>query len=404
MAIEVAGQLPPASGAFVPHDLKKPLAPTGSGLLDGLSIAIKDMYDIAGEQTGGGSPFWLRRQRPAMANAAIVDHLLAAGATISGKVVCDELMYSLSGQNHHYGTPVNPRAPLRVPGGSSSGSAVAVASGACDIAIGSDTGGSVRIPAAFNGVYGIRPTHGRVDLAGAMAMAPSFDVPGWFAAGSGLLRQTGRVLLIGESRPHRVEQVVLLEDTFDQTDPAIVAALEGFIAGAGIVPARSHRASFSSGGLDEWRQCFRSIQAHEFWQTFGEWIADEQPEFGPDIRERVDYAATVNAADMAQACSAMKRIRESVHDLLQPGTVALMPTAPCLPPLLDARPDELDQFRSRTMNLTCIAGLGGLPQLSIPATSVSGCPVGLSLLGWSGGDEALLDMASALAPRCGGAF
>ena len=134
-----------------------------TGPLAGLTVVIKDMYDIAGERTGGGNPDWLAAQQPATKNAAVVQKLLDAGATITGKTICDEFFYSVAGVNAHYGTPVNPRAPDRLPGGSSSGSASAAASDACDFAIGSDTGGSIRVPSSFCGLYGIRTTHGRVE-------------------------------------------------------------------------------------------------------------------------------------------------------------------------------------------------------------------------------------------------
>src|SRR5512132_4449005 len=177
--------------AFVPHDLAAPIAGAAQGPLAGLTGAVKDMYDIAGTRTGGGSPDWLDAHPPASAHAAAVRRLLEGGATVIGKTVCDEFFFSVTGANAHYGTPVNPRAPGRLPGGSSAGSAAATAAGACDFAIGSDTGGSVRIPAALCGVYGIRPTHGRVDMSGAMPMAPTFDTAGWFAPGPGLLRNIG---------------------------------------------------------------------------------------------------------------------------------------------------------------------------------------------------------------------
>ena len=165
-------------GAFVPHDLPAPIAGAAEGPLAGLTVAVKDMYDIAGARTGGGNPDWLAAHPPAASHAAVIRRLLERGATVIGKTVCDEFFFSVTGANAHYGTPVNPRTPGRLPGGSSSGSAAAAAAGACDFALGSDTGGSVRVPAAFCGLYGIRPTHGRIDMTGAMPMAPSFDVPG----------------------------------------------------------------------------------------------------------------------------------------------------------------------------------------------------------------------------------
>src|SRR5438477_6469238 len=169
--------------AFVPHDLKASISGAATGPLAGLVGAVKDMYDIAGYRTGGGSPDWLAAASEATASAAAVRRILDAGATVIGKTICDEFFFSVTGANAHYGTPTNPRAPGRLPGGSSSGSAAATAAGACDFALGSDTGGSVRVPASFCGIFGIRPTHGRVSLAGAMPLAPSFDVPGGFATG-----------------------------------------------------------------------------------------------------------------------------------------------------------------------------------------------------------------------------
>ena len=186
------------SGFFVPHELKKPLKGAASGRLAGLAAVVKDMYAIAGERAGGGNPDWLANAKPATAHCTVVEKLLAAGATITGKTVCDEFFYSVAGMNAHYGTPSNVRAPGRIPGGSSSGSAAAAAAGACDFALGSDTGGSVRIPASLCGIYGIRTTHGRIDTKGVMDMSPSFDTVGWLAATPGVFRQVGQVLPGGE--------------------------------------------------------------------------------------------------------------------------------------------------------------------------------------------------------------
>ena len=207
--------------AFVPHDLAAPVTGAPTGPLAGLSVAVKDMYDIAGERTGGGNPDWLAAHPPATAHSAVVAKLIGAGAAITGKTVCDEFFFSVAGVNAHYGTPLNPRAPGRIPGGSSSGSASAASAGACDVAIGSDTGGSVRVPSAFCGLYGIRPTHGRVDMTGAMAMAPSFDVGGWMSTAPGVL--PGARAGSARSRhaaPARVEKLIVLDDAFAQSDDA----------------------------------------------------------------------------------------------------------------------------------------------------------------------------------------
>src|SRR5262245_54572290 len=206
---------------FVPHNLKAPIVGAPSGPLVGLTAVIKDMYDIAGERTGGGNPNWLEAQKPATKNAVVVQKLLDAGATITGKTICDEFFYSVAGVNAHYGTPLNPRAPGRLPGGSSSGSASAAASGACDFAIGSDTGGSIRVPSSFCGLYGIRTTHGRVDLEGAMHMAGSFDACGWLASGPGVFRRVGPVLLGGTTTAAEISKLIVLDDAFAQADPEV---------------------------------------------------------------------------------------------------------------------------------------------------------------------------------------
>ncbi|MEO7403090.1 MAG: amidase family protein, partial [Burkholderiales bacterium] len=216
------------SSAFVPHDLAAPIHGALTGPLAGLTCAVKDMYDIAGERASGGSPEWLSTHPPAAKHARAVQQLLDAGATIIGKTLCDELFYSVTGANARYGTPINPRALGRLPGGSSAGSAAAVAAGACDIALGSDTGGSVRIPASLCGVYGIRPTLGRIALEGAMAMAPSFDAPGWFASSAGLLRRVGPVLLSGSATPGTVSRVLMPTDAWMVPDQPVIDAARAF--------------------------------------------------------------------------------------------------------------------------------------------------------------------------------
>jgi amidase len=224
---------------FVPHDIAAPIRGSATGPLAGLSAAVKDMYDIAGIRTGAGNPTWLATHDPAHRNAAAVEKILAAGATIVGKTICEELFFSVTGINAHYGTPANVRAPGRMPGGSSSGSAAATAAGACDFALGSDTGGSVRIPASFCGLYGIRPTHGRVDLSGAVAMAPSFDVAGWFAATPGVFRRVGEVLLDGERVDAAPDTLVIATDAFAQADAGVADLCREFLARAGSVLPRA---------------------------------------------------------------------------------------------------------------------------------------------------------------------
>ncbi len=390
-----------ARSAFVPHDLPKPLVGKTNGPLAGLRAAVKDMYDVAGTRTGGGNPDWLRVQAPASANAAAIEQLLDGGATIIGKTVCDEFFFSLAGVNAHYGTPLNPRAPGRLPGGSSSGSASATASGAGDFALGSDTGGSVRVPAAFCGIFGIRPTLSRVSLAGVMPMAPSFDVPGWFANGPGVFQRVGTVLLENQGIEAPLNELIILDDAFAEADAEVAALLRSALDDMARDLPKPRNGRIAPNGLDPWREIFRVIQASEVWQTFGSFIEKHQPRMGPGIRERMQFAAAVKTADVNKARENHAQARAHIHAVARPGTVLALPTAPCIAPMIESSSDDLESFRVRAMRLTCIAGLGGLPQVSLPIGAVAGTPVGLSFIGWPGGDEALLSLAVRTARYCG---
>jgi amidase len=387
--------------AFVPHDLAAPLVGAATGPLAGLSAAVKDMYDIPGYVAGCGNPTWLETHAPASATAGAVQRILDAGATVMGKTICEEFFFSVTGANFHYGTPVNPRAPGRLPGGSSSGSASAVASGACDFALGSDTGGSVRIPAAINGLYGLRPTHGRVDNSGMQAMAESFDVAGWFANGPGVFRNVGAVLLDARRVPGKIERLIVLEDAFEQADADIAdflrTALEFMIDD---LPPVAH-ARISLEGFDPWREALRTAQAYEVWQTYGDFVTRHKPVIGPGIRERMAYAASVTTEQAEAARAVQTEMRAHVAQTAVAGTVMALPTAPCVAPLVTSSEAELDLYRARVMQLTCTATLAGLPQVTVPIGTIGGLPVGLSFIGWAGGDEVLLDLAYSLSRYCG---
>ena len=387
--------------AFVPHDLKKPVKGADSGPLAGLTIAIKDMYDIAGERTGGGNPDWLAAQKPATANASVVQKLLDAGGTITGKTICDEFFYSIAGVNAHYGTPNNPRAPGRLPGGSSSGSASAAASGACDIAIGSDTGGSVRVPASFCGLYGIRTTHGRVDLGGAMHMAASFDACGWFSSAPGTFRKVGRALLGDGATNAKIKHLVVLNDAFAEADGDVSDLMQQALSTMASDLPSPTRQRIAPDGLDSWREAFRLIQSREIWSVYGGFVERAKPKFGPGVAERFAAAAKVTEEQAAEARVIQERARDRIRNIAQPGTLLVLPTCPAIAPLTHA-PNELHEaFRLRAMRMTCIAGLSGLPQVSLPVGTLGGRPVGLSFIGWAGGDEALLDLAVKLSRYCG---
>jgi amidase len=386
---------------FVPHDLKSPIKGAASGPLAGLSAVVKDMYDIAGERTGCGNPDWLATHAPATRNCPPVQKILDAGATITGKTICDEFFYSVSGANAHYGTPVNVRAPGRLPGGSSAGSAAACGAGLCDFALGSDTGGSVRIPASFNGIYGLRPTHERIEHSGVADMAPSFDVPGWFAATPGVFRKIGAVLLDSARVRAKIERVVILEDAFAQAETPVADLLRTLVEFmSDDLPGMVH-GKIAPDGFDPWREAFRIVQAYETWQTFGGFVGQQKPKIGPGVRERMEFAATVSKAQADAARGILAKARQHIRQVAVPGTVLALPTSPSIAPKFDMGAADLEDFRVRVMRLTCTSGVSGLPQMSIPGGTINGCPVGLSFIGWAGGDEALLDLACELAPHCG---
>jgi amidase len=386
---------------FVPHNLKGPVYGTTSGPLTGLTAVVKDMYDIAGTRTGGGNPEWLEKQQPATRNAAVVDQILSAGAIITGKTICDEFFYSIAGVNAHYGTPTNLRAPGRIPGGSSSGSAAACGANACDFALGSDTGGSIRIPASLNGLYGLRPTHGRIDLAGVMAMAPSFDAGGWLSNSPGIFHRVGTVLLRGNAVVAPVNHLVVAKDAFGQADAGVAALGGEFLTRTTSTLPQASEVTAAPSGFDDWREAFRIVQAKEVWETFGAFVAQAKPKFGPGIKERMQFAATVTADQANAARKIAAAARAQIRALVPTGTIMALPTSPSIAPPVDVGGDELESFRVRVMRLTCMAGLAGLPQISLPVGTVSGCPAGLSLIGWAGSDEVLLDLAVSLARHCG---
>ncbi len=386
---------------FVPHDLEAPVVGSASGPLAGLTAVVKDLFDIAGARTGGGNPEWLAAQQPARAHAAAVAKILAAGATITGKTICDEFFFSGSGINAHYGTPLNIGAPGRIPGGSSSGSAAATAANACDFALGSDTGGSVRMPASYCGVYALRPTHGRIDLAGGMAMAPSFDTAGFFANAPGVARRVGAVLLDGNSVSAPIARLIVAQDAFAQADAPVAALGRAFLARAARVLPPADERAIAPDGFDVWREAFRVVQGRETWASFGDFITRAKPALGPGIKERMAFAATVTQAQADAARATVAAVRAHLHGVATPGTIVALPTAPCIAPPIDMPDEASERFRARVMRLGTPAVLAGLPQINIPIGTVAGCPAGFSLIGWAGGDEALLDLAGRLAKFCG---
>lgn len=363
------------------------------GPLLGCSFAVKDVFDIAGHRTGNGHPLWLETHPPAERSASAVERLLAAGARLVGKTYCDELTFSINGENVHYGTPINPKAPGRIPGGSSSGSAAAVSGGLVDFALGTDCGGSVRIPASYCGIYGIRTSHGLVPADGVVPLAASFDTVGWFARSASLMRRVGTVLLPA-ARPFVPRRLLIATDAFAAVDPAITAALTSAVETVAASIAQTARVKVYTGDSAEWRTIFRILQGAEIHAQHGAWIDRYRPEFGPGIRERFAWAATITAAEVAAARPGREAVARHMDSLLGDDAMLCLPTAPGIAPRLNTPPAEVEAFRANAFALLPIAGLARQPQISLPLGTFDGCPLGLSLIGPRGGDQGMLDWAA----------
>ena len=378
--------------AFVQRKL---VAPLRAGVLSGTSFAVKDLFDVAGERTGCGNPTWLATHPPASAHAAVVERLLQAGARLLGKLRTDEMAYSLDGHNVHEGAPLNPAAPDRLTGGSSSGSASAVAAGEVDFAIGTDTAGSVRVPAAWCGIYGIRPTHGVIDTRGLTPLAPGFDVVGWFAREPALLRRVGEVLLPADRDATTDWSLVRDPQAEQEVDIEVAAAVqEVFSRGAAHAGLAVEAAlPVSLGAVAD---CLRTLQAAEAWRTHGAWIEAERPVFGPGVAARFAMARAITPAEVQAAAQTRACLVAQVDELLPAGRFLVLPAVPGPALSRKASAEQLQARRSRIFPLTALASLTGRPQVTLPRRTATGLPIGVGLLGWRGGDRALLTLAGLL--------
>ncbi len=382
-------------GAFVPHDATLRFGP-GAGALHGLTFAAKDLFDVAGTVTGCGNPDWAATHGPATRSAWAVQALLDAGADLVGKTITDEISLGLLGINRHQGTPLNPRAPDRVPGGSSSGSAAAVAGKVVDIALGTDSGGSVRVPASFCGLYGLRPTHGRVPVDGLMAQSPSFDTVGFFARDAAALARAGAVLIRGCGSAALPDAIVFAADCFAIADSEVRAALDPVVTRLRSVIPGTSDVELGEGRLGDWARHQRLLQSDEFGRTFADWVDACNPRLSFEVASALAHAARLDGEPALAAQRFREAARRRLDALLDGHRVLALPTAPILPISREARLSEMNFAVDRLVELTCIAGLAGLPQINLPFAWAGSIPVGLSLIGWQGSDSQLIGMAQAL--------
>jgi len=371
-----------------------PGAPNGP--LAGLTFAAKDLFDVAGHPTGGGNPDWARQNPLPTRHAWAVQRLLDAGATLIGKTITDEVSLGILGENPFDGTPLNPTAPDRVPGGSSSGSASAVAQGLCDTALGTDTGGSVRVPASFCGLYGIRPTHGRLDLTGMLPQAPSSDTTGWFARDATTFARVSEVML-GEASPATLPtRLVVAVDAFGFADDATTTALQPVVHALSALMKDVRDDLLAPAGLTAWARAQRALQPWEAWQTFKPWLERDNPRLQYSVARNLARGAAIPESEREWAALVRSEARARMAWLLPPGTILCMPTTPFPAPLKGQSVPALEPVRGRILGLAAHGGLTGVPQVTVPGATVDGLPVGLSIVGGHGSDAALVAVVRAL--------
>lgn len=376
----------------VPHADDGPLA--------GLSLAVKDIYDIAGQKTGGGNPQKLAEAPVAERTAPSLQKLFDAGARFMGRTQTDELTFSLMGQNAHFPEPVNPAAADRVTGGSSSGSAAAVAGGLADIALGSDTGGSIRAPASFCGLVGLRITHGSISLQGAMPLAPSLDTFGWFAKDIDIYTRVGEVLLGGPARaPESVRLLRIRELDALLLGPDEAAAYADMAARLAGMLGPGRIVSAPSQPIDDLYWSFRRIQAYEAWAVHGPFISGGDRQLGPGVKERFEFGSTLGCEVAAAETKKRQAFRDEFGELLGDDGYLVLPTVPSAAPLRSAPFNEIQDYRERALRLLCLSGLSGFPQITLPLGLVHGAPLGISLIGPSGSELALIALARRLLER-----
>ncbi|MCP5000599.1 MAG: amidase [Hyphomicrobiales bacterium] len=365
------------------------IEPKPGGPLSGCTLAVKDIFDVAGYKTGCGNPQKLEETAPARTTAPAVQVLLDAGAEFIGKTQTEELAFSLTGDNAHYPRPINPAAPDRVTGGSSSGSVAAVAGELADIATGSDTGGSVRAPASYCGLVGLRATHGLISLAGTMPLAESFDTFGWFTRDIDLYIEIAGLLLPQSSallnRVMRLpEQEAMLAGTAEMN------AFEAAAKAVEEITGNAKQTTLGSLDIEQRYWTFRRIQSYEAWQAHGAWISAAERNLGPGVKERFAFGSEISDAEYAAETENRRTLVEEFADLVADDGLIVMPTVPGAAPLARGTFNEIQDYRERALRLLSLSGLTGYPQLTLPLSTVGGAPFGLSLMGPRGSDLALL--------------
>lgn len=371
------------------------IRPTGDGSLSGLTFAVKDMFDLQGRTASFGNPDWKRTHKPAERNAPVIDQLLAAGAHLLYNACADELACSLDGINEHYGVPLNPQDVDRIPGGSSSGSASLVAREEVDFALGTDTAGSVRVPASYCGIFGLRPTHDAIDATGVVPLGPSFDTVGILARSAEMIDRVAQVLLKSASTDESAPTTLILPDQFDAAlDPLIAPYMMSFVEALKTRFAQIKYINLYRIGREVY-DVFSTVRAHEAWNCHKNWLESAKPQLSNVIRQRIYACRDVSEDAFRRAAAARADLLAKSSEIVDANSVICLPTTWNIPPLKTAGEGELQDNRNRNISITTIASCYGFPQISIPIPT-GRMKLGVSLMGAKGSDRALLKLAREL--------
>ncbi|XP_030944215.1 outer envelope protein 64, mitochondrial isoform X2 [Quercus lobata] len=408
-------------GAFVVRfellPFPQPPPPAARLPLSSLTFAIKDIFDVKDYVTGFGSRDWERTHEVSEKTAVAVTALLKNGATCVGKTVMDELAFGITGENRHYGTPTNPQMPSCIPGGSSSGSAVAVAAGLVDFALGTDTIGCVRIPASFCGILGFRPSHGAVSMIGVLRNSQSLDTVGCFARDPSILHRVGHVLLkLNSVEPRRARRLIFADDLFQfsKVPPqkilnVVNKAIEnlsgykppkhtnfGQYVGSNVPSLKQFQEPSSNlqngtSTLKALSSVMVSLQRYEFKTNHEEWVNSVKPKLGPDVSDRVLAAINTTHKNMKILYKVRTEMRVALQNLLKDDGILVIPTVADSPLKLNTKKGLSAEFHDRIFALSSIASISGCCQVSIPLGKHNDCPISVSFITFHGADKFLLD-------------
>ncbi|MBE1301692.1 MAG: amidase [Alteromonadaceae bacterium] len=362
---------------------------SSKGQLEGMRLAVKDLFHVQGLPTNAGNPTWAATHTEAQNTASAVTKLMNESAVFVGKTHTDELAYSLNGQNVHFGTLKNPSAPDRLPGGSSSGSAIAVAMNLAEIGLGTDTGGSIRVPASYNNLWGLRPTHNQVAMDNTVPLAPCFDTVGWITRDLKTLFKVAKIMFPEQGI------VPVRNDVRLSIATSLIDLCEHKVAmWQTLSPLEHTAATMDFEFCKEASEAFRVLQGYAIWQTHGDWILQHSPVFAPDIQARFDWCKTISESEKEQAENNRKGIVSTLENIFAKQDILVIPTTPGAAPLTSLSGDALNEYRSKLMGFTSLAGLAGLPQLHIPLPVSPLAPCGVSLIGRKNSELALLSAAA----------